>query len=137
MSDKSDDTDKKKGLFINAKGFSCIPCRCKRQSYHKETKTIKDNSIVTTNTIIEKRNIKFGSTGRHVSPDENNIFKNDGQDGSVEICDTGFGTHGITPEECEQRIEENTTDIEAIKKDIERIEIEIDELKQRIFKKMN
>ena len=138
MSDKSDDSDKKKGLFINAKGFSCIPCRFKRQSYHKETKTIKDNNIVTTNTIIDKRNVKFGSTGRHVSPDENNIFKSDGQVGSVEICSTGWGTaNKITPEECEQRIEENTTDIEVIKKDIERIEIEIDELKYRIFKKMN
>ena len=27
MSDKSDDSDKKKGLFINAKGVSCIPCK--------------------------------------------------------------------------------------------------------------
>ena len=43
MSDKSDDSGKKKGLFINASGVSCIPCRCKRQSYPKETKTIKEN----------------------------------------------------------------------------------------------
>ena len=139
MPDKSDDSDsKKKGFFIHAKGVSCIPCRFKRQSYHKETKTIKDNNIVTTNTVIDKRNIKFGSTGRHVSPDENNIFKNDGQIGSVEICSTGWGTaNKITPEECGQRIEENTTDIEVIKKDIERIEIELDGLKQRILKKLN
>ena len=47
--------------------------------------------------------MKFGATGRHVSPDESGIFRNDNQMGSVEICDTGFGTHGITPEECENR----------------------------------
>ena len=96
MSDKSDDSYKKKGLFINARGISCIPCRCKRQSYHQETKTVKENNIVTTNTVIDKRNMKFGSTGRHISPDENGIFKNEGQVGSVEIRDTGFGTHSIT-----------------------------------------
>ena len=40
MSDKSDDSDKKKGFSINANGMSCIPCRCKRQPYHKEAKTV-------------------------------------------------------------------------------------------------
>ena len=58
--------------------------------------------------------------------------------GSVEICDTGWGTaNKITPEECEQRSEENTTDIEVIKNDIERIEIDIDVLKQSILQKLN
>ena len=77
------------------------------------------------------------STGRHISPDENGIFKNDGQVGSVEICDTGWGKNQITPEECEQRIEENATDIEAIKKDIERLELELNELKTKTTKKIN
>ena len=88
MSDKSDDSGKKKGLFINASGVSCIPCRCKRQSYHKETKTIKENNVITTNIIEDRQNIKIG--GRHVSPDETGIFKPDSQTGSVEICDTGW-----------------------------------------------
>ena len=78
----------------------------------------------------------MGSTGRHVSPDGNNIFKSNEQVGSVEICDTGFGTHGITPEECEQRIEVNETDIEVIKKDIERMEFELNDLKLKIKKKI-
>ena len=128
---------KRRAFFINAKGISCIPCRCKRQSYHQETKTVQENNIVTTNTVIDKRNMKFGSTGRHISPDENGIFKNEGQVGSVEICDTGFGTHSITPEEYEQRIEENATEIEVIKKDIERLELELNELKIKITKKIN
>ena len=135
MSDKSDDSDKKQGLFINAKGVSCIPCKFKRQSYHKETKTVKENNIITTNIVEDRHNMKFG--GRHVSPDENGIFKPDSQVGSVEICDTGWGRNQITPEECEQRIEENTTDIETIKKDIERLELEINELKLKVTKKIN
>ena len=124
---------RKKGFFINASGICCIPCRCKRQSYHKETKTTKENNTVTTNTVIDKRNMKFG--GRNVSPDETGIFRHDNRIGSVEICDTGFGTHRATPEECEQRIEENTMDIEVIKKDIERLEVEIQELRRRCYMK--
>ena len=135
MSDKTDDSDKKKGFFINSKGVSCIPCRCKRQSYHKETKTVKENNIITTNTVIDKRNMKFGATGRHVSPDENGIFRSDNQTGSVEICSTGWNRAQVTPEECEQRIESTETDIEAIKKDIERLEIELNMLKFKIDKK--
>ena len=90
MSDTTE-SEKKKEFFTNARGISCIPCRCKRQSYHKETKTTKENNIVTTNVIEDRRNLKFGSTGRHVSPDENGVFKTDGQVGSVEICDNGWG----------------------------------------------
>ena len=123
MSDVTD-SDKKKGFFINASGISCIPCRCKRQSYHKETKTTKESNTVTTNVIEDRRNLKFGG-GRNVSPDENGIFKTDGQVGSVEICDNGWGQNRITPEECEQRLEGTETDIEVIKKDIERLEFEL------------
>ena len=133
MSDITE-SEKKKGFFINANGISCIPCRCKRQSYHKETKTTKENNIVMTNVIEDRRNLKFGG-GRNVSPDENGIFKNDNQTGSVEICDTGWGQSKITPEECEQRLEGAETDIEVIKKDIERLEFELNDLKLKISKK--
>ena len=133
MSDVTD-SDKKKGFFINASGISCIPCRCKRQSYHKETKTTKESNTVTTNVIEDRRNLKFGG-GRNVSPDENGIFKNDNQTGSVEICDNGWGQNRITPEECEQRLEVTETDIEVIKKDIERLEFELNDLKLKISKK--
>ena len=128
------ESEKKKGFFINANGISCIPCRCKRQSYHKETKTTKENTIVTTNVIEDRRNLKFGG-GRNVSPDENIIFKNDNQTGSVEICDNGWGQNRITPEECERRLEGTETDIEVIKKDIERLEFELNDLKLKISKK--
>ena len=117
MSDASEDS-KDKGFRINACGISCIPCRCKRQFYHKETTTVKDNHKITTNTVVDKRNTKFGA-GRHTSPDD--IFKadNESQKGSVEICDTGWGKSQITPEELEERIEKIETDIDLMKKDIE------------------
>ena len=120
MSDISENSNDK-GFRINARGISCIPCRCKRQFFHQETKTTKENNIITTNTVINKRNTKFGSTGRHTSPDD--IFKADTnlQTGSVEICDTGWGSKQITPEELEERVEKIETDIDLIKKDIEDI----------------
>ena len=114
MSDISENSNDK-GFRINARGISCIPCRCKRQFFHQETKTTKGNNIITTNTIIDKRNTKFGA-GRHTSPDD--IFKADTnlQTGSVEICDTGWGTSQITPEELEERVDKIETDIDLIKK---------------------
>ena len=66
MSDTSNNSSKR-GFRIDTKGISCIPCRCKKQLYHKETKTTTENSITTTNTIEDRRNIKFGSS-RNVSP---------------------------------------------------------------------
>ena len=65
--------------------------------------------------------MKIGSTGRHVSPGEKGIFKNDGQ--------TGWGQHKITLEECELRLEVNEKDMEVMNKDIERLEFELNELK--------
>ena len=59
--------------------YLVVPCRCKRQSYHKETKTTKENTIVTTNVIEGRRNLKFGG-GRNVSvPMKQVYFKNDNQ----------------------------------------------------------
>ena len=120
MSDISENSNDK-GFRINAKGISCIPCRCKRQFYHKETTTVKENNIITTNTVVDKRNTKFGGSGRHTSPDD--IFKPDTnlQEGSVEICDTGWSSKEsrITPEQLEERVEKLETDIDLLKKDIE------------------
>ena len=120
MSDVSEES-KENGFHINTRGISCIPCRCKRQFYHSETKTIKENNVITTNTVVDKRNTKFGSAGRHTSPDD--IFKPDNnlQEGSVEICSTGWAKSQITPEELEERVEKLETDVDLIKKDIEDI----------------
>ena len=127
MSEVSEESNDK-AFRINAKGISCIPCRCKRQFYHKETTTVKENNIITTNTVVDKRNTKFGSAGRHTSPDD--IFKPDTnlQEGSVEICSTGWGKSQITPEELEERVECAETEITLLKKDITEIKKDIDDI---------
>ena len=122
MSDTSEPNsdDKKKGFHIDKKGFHCIPCRCKRQFYHKESKTVKEENKITTNTVEDRRNFKFGSDGRNRSPDE--IFKPETylQAGSIEICDTGYGMgRKPTPEENQERIFKLETEVEEIKKDID------------------
>ena len=48
--------------------------------------------------------------------------------GSVEICNTGWGETRITPEELEERVEVTETDIGLMKKDIEEIKININEI---------
>ena len=119
MSDITENSNDK-GFRINARGISCIPCRT-RQFFHQETKTTKENNVITTNTVIDKRNTKFG--GRHVSPDETGIFQSDRRMGSVEICSTGWNDkeNRVTPEELEEHVEKIETDIDLMKKDIEDI----------------
>ena len=122
MSDTSNDnSEKNKGSHINSDGISCIPCRCKRQFYHKETKTIKEDNKITTNTVIDKRNTKFD--GRNVSPNENTIFQAENQLGSVEICDTGWNNqqNRITPEEVEEQVDELRVEVKEIKSDVEKL----------------
>ena len=121
MSDISENSNDK-GFRINARGISCIPCRCKRQFYYKETKTTKEKNVITTNTIIDKRNTKFGG-GRNASPDETGIFQSDMQNGNVEVCSTGWNDkeNRITPEELEERLENLETDVDLMKKDIDDI----------------
>ena len=121
MSDTSEpkSDDRNKGFHVDKKGIHCIPCRCKRQFYHKESKTVKEENKITTNTVEDRRNFKFGGNGRHQRPDE--IFKpeNQLQAGSIEICDTGFGiSRRPTPEENQERIFKLETEIEEIKKDM-------------------
>ena len=87
--------------------------------FHQETKTTKENNVITTNTIIDKRKTKFG--GRNVSPDDISKADTNLQTGSVEICDTGWGKSQITPEELEERVDKIETDIDLIKKGIEDI----------------
>ena len=122
MSDTSNNSSKR-GFRIDTKGISCIPCRCKKQIYHKETKTTTENNITTTNTIEDRRNMKFGSS-RNVSPDV--IFKPESalQHGSIEICDTGFGSNRITPEELDERLDKLETSVEEVKKDVDELRLQ-------------
>ena len=120
MSDTTENNEDNKGFHIDKKGFHCIPCRGKRQLYHKETKTVKENDKVTTNIVVDKVNLKFGSSGRKLSPDE--IFKAEAETetqlGSVAICDTGWGQSQVTPEEIEEKIDKLETEVERIDKNV-------------------
>ena len=82
----------------------------------KKLETVKEDNKITTDTVVDKRNTKFGGNGRHTSPDD--IFKDENtlQTGSVEICTTGWGSKQITPEELEERIAKCETDISEVKK---------------------
>ena len=121
MSDTSKSI-KNNGFHLKPSGISCIPCRCKKQLYHKEIKTTTENNVTTTNTIEDRRNINFG--GRHVNPDI--IFKPESalQSGSVEICDTGYGSNRVTPEELKERINKLETAVEEVKKDVEEVKLQ-------------
>ena len=124
MSDTSEPNsdEKAKGFFLTTHGISCIPCKCKKQFYHKESKTVKEENKITTNTVEDRRNFKFGGNARHQSPDE--IFKpeNQLQTGSIEECTTGWGAgRRPTPEENQERIFRLETDVEEIRKDIDEL----------------
>ena len=58
------------------------------------------------------------------TPDDG-IFKPDTshQIGSIEICDTGFGSHTVTPEQNEELIDKIETDMKEMKKDISELKI--------------
>ena len=57
------------GFHLNTDGLNCLPCKCRRKTFHKKTKINNEGK-----TIIEERSSwKVG--GRGVTPDENEIFK--------------------------------------------------------------
>ena len=110
------------GLSVNKDGINCLFCRCKRNTYHKETKTTTENNKVVVNVVEDRSSFKIGK-GRNVSPDDG-IFKPDTaqQIGGVELCSTGWSKHRkITPEECEERLDKIEEDVERIDKDVEQL----------------
>ena len=127
MTDTNKDNNKDgtdAGLSVNKDGINCLFCRCKRKTYHKETKTTSENNKVVVNVVEDRSSFKFGK-GRNVSPDDG-IFKPDAtqQIGGVELCSTGWSEHRkITPEECEERLD-------RVEEDVERIDEDLTNLKQ-------
>ena len=117
--DNKDGTDG--GLSVNKDGINCLFCRCKRNTYHKETKTTTEDNKVIVNVVEDRSSFKIGK-GRNVSPDDG-IFKPDAaqQIGGVELCSTGWSQNQITPEECDEKIEELREEVEDVKKDVEQL----------------
>ena len=114
--------------------LSCLPCRRKKNTYHKETKRTNEDNKQTIIIVEDRSSCKVG---RGVTPD-NNISKPD-QTGSVAICDTGWGAgRKPTPEECDERIEKNADDIKElesrIEKKIYKTEEDIKEIREDVKK---
>ena len=126
MSDKDNNEDG--GFHLSTDGINCLPCRCRRNLYHKETvQTTDENNITTINIVEDRSSFKMG---RGITPD-NNIFKpEENQLGSVAVCDTGWGSKQITPEELEQRVDKLETDIG-------KIEEEVDIIKKNTFNSLD
>ena len=126
MSDKDNNEDG--GFHLSTDGINCLPCRCRRNLYHKATvKTTDENNITTINIVEDRSSFKMG---RGITPD-NNIFKpEENQLGSVAVCDTGWGSKQITPEELEQRVDKLETDIG-------KIEEEVDIIKKNTFNSLD
>ena len=117
MNDIKEDDDKPGGFQLSRDGVNCLCCKFRKNTYHKETKTTTENNKVVVNVVEDRSSFKIGNRG--TTPDDH-IFKPDTtyQIGSVEICDTGFGSHKITPEENEERIDKIEKEMKEMKKDI-------------------
>ena len=123
------------GLSLTPTSLNCLPCRCRKNTYHKETKTTTDKDTKTVSIIENRSSYKVG---RGVTP-SNDIFKPDQTGASVAICDTGWGKgRAPTPEECEQQIEKNADDIKDLKDRLEKkmykTEEDIKEIKEDVKK---
>ena len=118
MKDNKEDDDKTGGFQFSRDGVNCLCCKFRKNTYHKETKTTTENNKVTVNVVEDRSSFKIGK-GRVETPDDN-IFKPDTthQIGSIEICDVGWGTHKVTPEQNEERIDKIETEMKEMKKDI-------------------
>ena len=116
MSDKDNNEDG--GFHLSTDGINCLPCRCRRNLYHKATvKTTDENNITTINIVEDRSSFKMGRSGRNTTPDDNIFTPEQNQLGSVAVCDTGWGRgKQITPEELEERVEKLETDVDELKK---------------------
>ena len=109
------------GFSLTPSSLSCLPCRCRKHLYHKETTHTKDENKQVI-TIVEDRSSFSMGKRRGITPSDE-IFKNTSDNiqlGDISICDTGFGRTGkqITPEETEEQLEELREDMKEVKKDI-------------------
>ena len=112
--DKDKDETKEGGISLTPTSLNCLPCRCRKNLYHKETTSTRENNKQTIIIVEDRSSFKIG---RGVTP-ENNIFKPD-QTGSIAICDTGWGKGRTpTPEECEERIDKLETDMKDVNQDV-------------------
>ena len=122
MSAKEDENNRNGGFNLNKDGVNCLCCKFKKIHIIKKQKTTTEHNKVVVNVVEDRSSFTVGNRG--TTPDDN-IFKPDEtrQIGSIEICDTGFGKHTITPEQNEERIEKIETELVEIKKDVNKLKL--------------
>ena len=99
------------GFQLNTDGINCLPCKCRKKTFHKETKINNEGKTII---IIEDRS--SWKMGRGITPDENDRFKTNSQDNEgVDTVTTGWGSRKPTPEERLENVEE---DVERLDKDV-------------------
>ena len=99
------------GFQLNTDGINCLPCECRKKTFHKETKINNEGKTII---IIEDRS--SWKMGRGITPDENDRFKTNSQDNEgVDTVTTGWGSRKPTPEERLENVEE---DVERLDKDV-------------------
>ena len=96
------------GFHLNTDGINCLPCKCRKKTFHKETKINNEGKTII---IIEDRS--SWKMGRGITPDENDRFKTNSQDN--EGVDT-VGSRKPTPEE--RLVAKVEGDVERIDKDV-------------------
>ena len=107
----SDNKSNEGGFHLNTDGLNCLPCKCRKKTFHKETKINNEGK-----TIIEDRSSWKVGSSRGITPDENEIFRSNIQDNNgVDTVSTGWGSRKPTPEERLEKVEE---DVERIDKDV-------------------
>ena len=107
----SDNKSNEGGFHLNTDGLNCLPCKCRKKTFHKETKINNEGK-----TIIEDRSSWKVGSSRGITPDENEIFRSNIQDSEgVDTVTTGWGSRKPTPEERLEKVEE---DVERIDKDV-------------------
>ena len=107
----SDNKSNEGGFHLNTDGLNCLPCKCRKKTFHKETKINNEGK-----TIIEDRSSWKVGSSRGITPDENEIFRSNIQDNDgVDTVSTGWGSRKPTPEERLEKVEE---DVERIDKDV-------------------
>ena len=75
------------GFHLNTDGLNCLPCKCRKKTFHKETKINNEGK-----TIIEDRSSWKVGSSRGITPDENEIFRSNIQDNDgVDTVSTGMG----------------------------------------------
>ena len=89
------------GVSVNKDGINCLFCRCKRNTYHKETKTTTENDEVVVNVVENRSSLKWDVVFRRVMEYLNpkNLIKSE----VLKYATQGGATKGLPPKNAMRR----------------------------------